>query len=296
MGFRKTPNLPVFMISESLHKQRKSPKRVLDSSPLISLAILLFSFLLSTDLWAQRVTGEDLGYSTTQSGSFSILAIPGVILLLFFLLFTPTGRKAVFWYGLMLGSLIPIGYIFQNYGLANGIGWLIIWFFLGVYLVNRVIPSGDNTDADANSKKEPDKSTQAQQPQSKSEKCVPEVSPPGYPQGAPRNETPTEPNRSQWYEMSYGLTNKISGEHIDMHSLRKIHLDYQIIETGKIIKADDVDKVSFFKGRYYTSCPKCSGVCQTQTSDFSSRFPAEFDLPCNKCGCVTQFKTGRYPT
>lgn len=108
--------------------------------------------------------------------------------------------------------------------------------------------------------------------------------------------SPPELHRRQWYKVSYGLTHKLSGEHIDMHSLKETYSGFQIIESGRIIKEPDVDRIMFSKGRYYTTCPLCVGVCQIQTSDKSRRFPADLNLTCDKCGAVSQYKTGRYPT
>lgn len=96
--------------------------------------------------------------------------------------------------------------------------------------------------------------------------------------------------------MSYGLTHKLSGEHIDMHSLKETYSGFQVMESGRIIKEADVDRIMFSKGRYYTTCPLCVGVCQVQTGDKSRRFPAELNLTCDKCGAISQYKTGRYPT
>ena len=48
--------------------------------------------------------------------------------------------------------------------------------------------------------------------------------------------------------MSYGLTHKLSGEHIDMHSLKETYSGFQVMESGRIIKEADVDRIMFSKG------------------------------------------------
>ena len=108
-----------------------------------------------------------------------------------------------------------------------------------------------------------------------------------------------------WCVVSYGLTHKISGYHLDMHSIHEetegwfVDVPFPNELHGErwwdFISRSNVDRLQVANGHFFYTCPCCEGQMTATTSETKIPFPLRIKLICKSCLAQSEYLSGQYP-